>query len=252
MTIENEAPPQEESSEVAGATATDQSGADKPQTEGKPDVTPSESAPGVEQVKAVEPSREQLVAKAEEAERRSVASDTEATRYREQIARETLTRQTEQREATEHTARSVDAKSVEDGDLTASEALTRSETRQAAVARTDAAAQRTEDYESVITTMISGAEKVGRESFAAEFAEEFGVDKAALMDPTIRDEHEMKLKARELRVERQEQERTGTETFDGGGATGTAPPSTDGMHGIELATAAYSPEAIKERAKNRG
>ena len=230
MTIEKAAPSQEESSPVEDPQVADQALADTLNPDRPADGTPEENTPEVEQQKG--PSLAEVTSERDSLRIAEKAAQQVAADARNSLAQAALTRQTEQREAAERAARTEDAKSVEEGDLTASEALARSETRQAEVAKTAATAQKIADYESVITTLVSGGEKVGRESFAAEFAEEFGVDKSALMDPAIKDEHEMKLKARELRVEKQEQDREGTETFDSG-QTGVVTRNVDDMSGME-------------------
>lgn len=263
MAEETETLTTENSSGVDGTPGADQPGAQPPA-----DQPPGDSPPGQKsETEDAEPTLEQLKADLEKAtaERDTAktaaetsataakTSDAEAQRHRETIARGVLQKATEERQTTERAARAVDDKSVEDGDLTASEATQRAETRQVATAKADEEATRLQTLEQQNASMIAAATVNGREMYAVEYAKEFDVDKAALMDPAFKTPEEMKLKARELRLDKLENDREGTETF--ASATPGEPASDtsrfDGLNSIDYANLVYSAPEQAKRDKAR-
>ena len=129
--------------------------------------------------------------------------------------------QAERAQNAEALRRAEDARAVENGDITEEEAAQRGRQR---ADDTKTAAERNANLQGYQRLMAHG-EEVGRLTAAHDYAAEFGVDaKELLEDQTLITPNAMRLKARELALEKREaafkEKETGPETFDGGGGAG--------------------------------
>ncbi len=248
-TEQTEAPSTEEPSSVADPEAVDQASAGSPdpdqQTQGSPEGRTGEAE------QSEEPTLADVQAENERLRLSEKAAQEAATSARSQVAEAALTRQRERIAAEETDARVVDAKKVDDGEMTATEAFDLSDKR-----RQEAEAKLTADQQGdqVLENLMTSGTVGKRYEFALKFADEHDIaDIRPLMDPSIRTPDDMEAKAKEIAAAaaKTEDERTGNETFDGSVSAPAAPPSTDGLHGLAFAELAYSDGETKKREKAR-
>jgi hypothetical protein len=143
--------------------------------------------------------------------------DKQVHEFRGLASRAALELQAERARNTEIIARAQDARLVEDGDLTQSDANQRAYQRQTDAQTAHQRQQETEGHQ----RLMAHGEQLGRTIAAQDFAQEFGVDANELLaDKSLIAPEHMRLKARELALDARENKvRAGgpQETYDGGG-----------------------------------
>jgi hypothetical protein len=157
---------------------------------------------------------------------RESAKDKEISETRRQLL--TLAQQVEQDrvEQMELGYRTADARAVDDGEITQSEAAQRQQLRYS-----DARDQATRTRERTAhQQMMVEGEAWARFRVAEELAKQFGVDAKVLTeDQSLQSGPAMEMKARELALDKREAELKGTETYDAGQPGGRPGVGFDSM-----------------------
>ena len=230
-------------SPVDGAAGIDQPGAEEPHV-GSQNVDPFERS-----VNRDAETLEQAQARAVTAEQRARKADETNAANREAIAKAALERSIQaresEREEAEKSARLNDAQAVEDGDLSPQEMIDNADKRRR---EADQNAQIEQNADKVLENLQTYGSTGVRYEEAVKLATKHNlVDVRPLMDKSITSVVEMEARAAQLA----EDARTGNETFDGGRSGSPAPANTAGMHGLQLAVAAYSPEETAKRNRSK-
>ena len=162
---------------------------------------------------------------------RESAKDKEIAGYRRDIQTREQDAQRQKEVAAEQQARTVDARAVDDGEITQQEAVHRQQRREQTVSEQQAFGQ----LQQTNREMAANLEARGRVIAAMDFAEEFGVDMQALLDDesSLTDFNLMRSKARELQLDKREANQPGTESFDTSQRSRTAGVAIDSMTGQE-------------------
>ena len=238
MTPDRTAPSQEDASEVEVPEQTAQALADSLNPDHEADGTPPETTSEVEQKvePKVEPALATVIAERDALKESERVAQQAAADARNKLAQAALTAQTERREAEERAARVKDAADVESGDITASDALKRADARQAAATEADTTATEKANTERLLAQVFGEqgvVARAGRLDAALEYAETHGIDyKVLLNDASLTTEAAMELKAKELALEKKEQDAEGTETYDQA-QSGAVTRNVDDMSAIE-------------------
>jgi len=242
-----DAPSTEEPSSVADSEVVDQAPAGSSAPDQQAQGSPEERTGEAEQSEG--PTLAEVQAENVRLRESEKAAQESANSARTQIAEAALTRQRERIAAEEADARVADQQRIDDGEMTATEAFEASDKR-----RQEAESKLTQDQQGdqVLERLMDTGAIGNRYKYAVKFADEHEIaDIRPLMDPSIKTPDEMEAKAKEIAAAEatKEDERTGDEVYDGSVSAPAAPLNTEGLHGFDLAVAAYSPAAIKEREK---
>ena len=211
-----------EQGESADATGdTDQSASIKPAdtASGKPGENDGDGKDGGDEVSQL---RDELKTK-----------DETITRIQQETGRAALAAQIERLEADDRAADVEDLKSVEDGNLTTTDATKRiHERRDATQSKIESEETKVSDARTAATNAVNNA-LIARLGYAQGYAKEFGIDVDVLNDDTtLTTPDEMRMKARELQLDERDKKATGSDKFDSG-QRGAASLDVDKMDAME-------------------
>ena len=176
------------------------------------------------------------------------ASDKRVAAADRQVADAAMRQQIEQAEAD---ALDQDRGLVEAGDITEVDLERRRGSRQTQVKEEVERRDRRAQEDAASNAMMVRGEEMGRVVAANDFAKEFDIDVEELLsDETIKSPAEMKLKARELAMDKREADITGDKKFDSG-RSGAISVDTTGMNPMALAEHAYGDEETGRRKSRR-
>ena len=188
----------------------------------EPEVQP---APKVEPI----PSVEQLMGRVKQLESGMSAQDQHLNQARQLLARQALDREIADAEAIEEQFQSQDRIAVDNGEMTATDATQRSRQRQEATRADFERRQRQNQETASARQLMQQAEDYGKVIAAEDFAKEFGVERDVLInDRSLTTPALMRVKARELALEKREAKLKGRDTFDSS-QTSVSRPSVDNM-----------------------
>jgi hypothetical protein len=148
---------------------------------------------------------------------RQSALDKQVAQANGRAARIAMELEVEVASSAENAVRSSDLRAVEDGDISQDQANQRAQQRQEEARTTQERRATAQAYQQ----LLNHGEDLGRIAAAEDYAKEFGVDsKELLADGALTSPDAMRLKARELALEKREDAikiETSGEDYDGGG-----------------------------------
>lgn len=177
--------------------------------------------------------------------------DQEIHQYRQALAQQALQVQIQEAEVAEARAQADDRVAIESGELTELDAKQNQQQRLDAGRQDRARRQTIAQEQEMIQGLRTEGEQLGRVMAAEDFAKEYGIDREKLLkDTSLKTPDAMKLKARELQLDKREAALNDGETFDGGQGAG-AGVDLSNMSPMDLALHAYGDAETARRNKSR-
>src|SRR3990167_3107722 len=186
---------------------------------------------------------------AKEWSEREAAKDREIAQYKGVISQIALRQQIDSARAEEERFAKIDQEAVEEGELTATQAVDRAQKREQARQQEFALRQQRELQKETLSKMASEGERLGRVLAAHDFATKHGVDVNILLnDASLKTPEQMALKAERLALEKERAALKGSETFDSGQQGGSGIDRSN-MSPMELAAHAYNQSETKRKRR---